>query len=385
MVDIDWFKRVNDTYGHDVGDQVLRAVAKAIAETVRDGDVPARFGGEEFAVLLRHATRQVAIEVAERVRLAVDQLDLREWRVPGVSVSVGVAVGDRHDEPIGEPARPGRPGPVSGQARRTQPGRRGLSPATIGACPMPRPTDPCSRTPPWPRSSTRSATCSRSRASSSSRPSPTTGRPMRSATTRSSSSRAYREGNPPKIAGVGQAISDKIAELARTGHLAFYDRLAAEVPAGLVGLLRVPGVGPKTVRILSESLGIADLDGLRAAAQGGRLRTVKGLSEKAEASILAGIASLDTRPDRLLLGEAEEIIERLVAELGDRARRDPPRAGRLVPPPPRDDRRPRPAGRDHRRRRRSSSGSRRWPASSVSSAPVVTRRRSSSPAARRST
>jgi DNA polymerase (family 10) len=129
-------------------------------------------------------------------------------------------------------------------------------------------------------------------------------------------SRAYQEGNPPKIPGVGQAISDKIAELARTGHLAFYDRLAAEVPAGLVGLLRVPGVGPKTVRILSESLGIADLDGLRAAAQGGRLRTVKGLSEKAEASILAGIAALDTRPDRMLLGEAEEIIERLVAGLG---------------------------------------------------------------------
>ncbi|MGH2464955.1 MAG: diguanylate cyclase [Candidatus Limnocylindrales bacterium] len=102
MVDIDWFKRVNDTYGHEVGDHVLRAVATAIAETVRDGDVPARFGGEEFAVLLRHATRQVAIEVAERVRMAVDQLDLREWRVPGVSVSVGVAVGERHDEPIGE-------------------------------------------------------------------------------------------------------------------------------------------------------------------------------------------------------------------------------------------------------------------------------------------
>jgi DNA polymerase (family X) len=128
-------------------------------------------------------------------------------------------------------------------------------------------------------------------------------------------SRAYREGNPPKIAGVGQAISDKIAELSRTGHLAFYDRLAAEVPAGLLGLLRVPGVGPKTVQILHESLGIADLDGLRSAAQGGRLRTVKGLSEKAEASILAGIAALDTRPDRMLLGEAEAIIQRLLAEL----------------------------------------------------------------------
>ncbi|HLY14776.1 MAG TPA: sensor domain-containing diguanylate cyclase, partial [Candidatus Limnocylindrales bacterium] len=102
MVDIDWFKRVNDTYGHDIGDRVLHAVGQAIADTVREGDVPARFGGEEFAVLLRHATRQVALDVAERVRLAVDQLDLHEWQVPGVSVSVGVAVGDRHDQPIGD-------------------------------------------------------------------------------------------------------------------------------------------------------------------------------------------------------------------------------------------------------------------------------------------
>ncbi len=102
MVDIDWFKRINDTYGHAVGDEVLRAVARAIAEAVRDGDVPARFGGEEFAVLLRNSSRQVALEVAERVRLAVNQLDLREWRVPGVSVSVGVAVGARFDDSISD-------------------------------------------------------------------------------------------------------------------------------------------------------------------------------------------------------------------------------------------------------------------------------------------
>ncbi|HEY7827999.1 MAG TPA: PHP domain-containing protein, partial [Candidatus Limnocylindrales bacterium] len=67
--------------------------------------------------------------------------------------------------------------------------------------------------------------------------------------------------------------------------------------------------------ILHDELGINDLDGLRAAAQEGRIRTVKGLSDKTEASILAGIASLETRSDRLLLGEAEEIINGLVAEL----------------------------------------------------------------------
>ena len=129
--------------------------------------------------------------------------------------------------------------------------------------------------------------------------------------------RSYREGNPPRIAGVGQAISDKLAELSRTGRLAFYDRLAAEVPAGLLDLLRVPGVGPKTVRILHESLGIDSLDELRGAAQAGRIRTVKGLSEKSEASILAAITALETRAERMLMGSAETIMERLVAGLSD--------------------------------------------------------------------
>jgi diguanylate cyclase (GGDEF)-like protein len=102
MVDIDWFKRINDAHGHDIGDEVLRVVARAIADAVRDGDVPARFGGEEFAILLRNSSLQVALEVAERVRLAVSQLDLHQWRVPGVSVSVGVAVGAGSNEPISD-------------------------------------------------------------------------------------------------------------------------------------------------------------------------------------------------------------------------------------------------------------------------------------------
>jgi len=95
MVDIDRFKRLNDTYGHAVGDHVLRAVAQAIAGAVREGDVPARFGGEEFVVLLRNPGPKVAVEVGERVRRAVSDLDLRRLGVPKVSVSVGVAVADR--------------------------------------------------------------------------------------------------------------------------------------------------------------------------------------------------------------------------------------------------------------------------------------------------
>jgi two-component system cell cycle response regulator len=100
MIDIDRFKRLNDTFGHAVGDHVLRDVAKAIAGAVREDDVPARFGGEEFAVLLRNPSPEIAVEVGERVRRAVEALDTRSLGVPSVSVSVGVAVETVPDRPI---------------------------------------------------------------------------------------------------------------------------------------------------------------------------------------------------------------------------------------------------------------------------------------------
>lgn len=100
MIDIDKFKGLNDTYGHPTGDQVLVSVAGAIASAVREQDVPARIGGEEFAVLLRNPGPAVALEVGERVRQAVRELDLADMGVPGVSVSVGVANATSPDEPI---------------------------------------------------------------------------------------------------------------------------------------------------------------------------------------------------------------------------------------------------------------------------------------------
>jgi len=100
MVDIDHFKTLNDTHGHATGDDVLREVAGAIVAAVREDDVPARFGGEEFVVLLRNPDRGVALDVGERVRTAVRGLDLRRHGVRGVSVSVGVAVALEPDEPV---------------------------------------------------------------------------------------------------------------------------------------------------------------------------------------------------------------------------------------------------------------------------------------------
>ncbi len=102
MVDIDHFKRINDRYGHDTGDAVLRAIAGAIAGAVREGDVPARFGGEEFAVLLRRPSPRVAVEVGERIRAAVGGLDLRSTGPGSASVSVGVAVETGPDESIAD-------------------------------------------------------------------------------------------------------------------------------------------------------------------------------------------------------------------------------------------------------------------------------------------
>jgi diguanylate cyclase (GGDEF)-like protein len=102
MVDIDRFKRLNDTYGHAIGDEVLRAVGGAIVSAVREDDVPARYGGEEFVVLLRNPAPEVALEVGERVRAAVGLLDLERFGVDKVSVSVGVAVSDQTEQPIGE-------------------------------------------------------------------------------------------------------------------------------------------------------------------------------------------------------------------------------------------------------------------------------------------
>jgi diguanylate cyclase (GGDEF)-like protein len=102
MIDIDHFKRLNEAYGHPVGDAVLRRVARAIATTVREEDVPARVGGEEFAVLLRNPGPTVAAEVGERVRRAVRSLDLTDVGVERVSVSVGVANARGADEPISD-------------------------------------------------------------------------------------------------------------------------------------------------------------------------------------------------------------------------------------------------------------------------------------------
>jgi diguanylate cyclase (GGDEF)-like protein len=90
MVDVDHFKKVNDQHGHPVGDQVLREVAAAIVSTARGSDVVARFGGEEFAVLLIQT--EDARLTAERLRAAIAALEVRAPNGPvRVTASIGIA------------------------------------------------------------------------------------------------------------------------------------------------------------------------------------------------------------------------------------------------------------------------------------------------------
>lgn len=123
---------------------------------------------------------------------------------------------------------------------------------------------------------------------------------------------AYRAGSPPRLEGVGRAIDEKLAELADTGRLRFHERLRRDVPPSVVTLLRVPGLGPRTAGDVWRALGIATLAELEAAARDGRLRTVRGISERTEARILDGLQELERRPPvRMHMAEARAAAERL--------------------------------------------------------------------------
>lgn len=92
MIDIDFFKKVNDTYGHAAGDEVLRTVASIIKEQLRESDIPARYGGEEFAVLLPFTKIEEAQIVGERLRKAVEAHPVRVDNVEiAVTISMGLA------------------------------------------------------------------------------------------------------------------------------------------------------------------------------------------------------------------------------------------------------------------------------------------------------
>ena len=105
MMDLDHFKSFNDIYGHELGDRILRQFAKTVTEAMRETNLAARFGGEEFVVLLPDTGPKASLVVAERIRRAVMRMEVSsgtEKPLPQVTVSLGIAVFPEHGQSLEE-------------------------------------------------------------------------------------------------------------------------------------------------------------------------------------------------------------------------------------------------------------------------------------------
>ncbi|MGH3019893.1 MAG: DNA polymerase/3'-5' exonuclease PolX [Gaiellaceae bacterium] len=126
------------------------------------------------------------------------------------------------------------------------------------------------------------------------------------------------DGKATKLSGIGGTIEAKIVELSETGDLQALAKLRDKLPAGLVEVMHVPGLGPKTARKLWEELGVDSLDGLRAAAEQERLRELPGLGAKSEEKVLKELSKPKRRSaatGRTLLGRVLGAVRRAVEEI----------------------------------------------------------------------
>jgi DNA polymerase (family 10) len=129
-----------------------------------------------------------------------------------------------------------------------------------------------------------------------------------------------REGRATELPGVGKTLQEKVLSLVETGSIPAAEKLRAKFPAGLLEITRLPGLGPKRARLLYDELGIDSLAALRAAAEGERLRGVKGFGPKAETNILEGLAAAEAgevAEERSVLSRGLAVAEPLLAALRD--------------------------------------------------------------------
>ena len=125
--------------------------------------------------------------------------------------------------------------------------------------------------------------------------------------------KVWQEEQLQDVPGVGKAISEKIAELLSSGKLEYYERLQAEIPVGLLQVLKVGDVGPKKAARFWKELGIESIEQLEQSARAGQLRQLSGMGEKSEARILESIESLKRRKiDRIPIGQALPAAQQLV-------------------------------------------------------------------------
>lgn len=123
------------------------------------------------------------------------------------------------------------------------------------------------------------------------------------------------EGRLQGIDGIGPALAEKISEYLFTGAIAEHQKLLSEVPAGLVEISRVPGVGPKLAYRLFYELGVSSINELEAACQGRKVRTLSGIGPRTEWNILRGIKTIRTQGRQVLLGVALPMARDLVEQI----------------------------------------------------------------------
>jgi DNA polymerase (family 10) len=125
----------------------------------------------------------------------------------------------------------------------------------------------------------------------------------------------YHQGGLKDIPGVGSAIAKKIEEFLTTGKLEYYEKLKETIPSGVIELLDISEVGPKTAKLLYEELGVDNIEKLEKAVRRHQIKDLPGMGEKSETNILSGIELYKRRKERVLLGTAlpaaEDIIEAL--------------------------------------------------------------------------
>jgi len=131
----------------------------------------------------------------------------------------------------------------------------------------------------------------------------------------SSIAEVVEAGTLDQVPGIGETLRDKITTLVNTGKLTFYEDLKAKTPPGLLQMLRLPGMGPKKIKLLYDQLQIDDLVKLKTACDNGTIAKLKGFGAKTQKNILEGLAFLDQLGNRVRLDQALTIAEAVVVEL----------------------------------------------------------------------
>jgi DNA polymerase (family 10) len=122
----------------------------------------------------------------------------------------------------------------------------------------------------------------------------------------------YHQGGLNNIPGVGAGIAKKIEEFLTTGKLEYYEKLKETIPTGVIELLDIPEVGPKTAKLLYEKLEVDNIEKLERAIKEHQIKDLPGMGEKSETNILRGIELYKRRKERFLLGRALPLAEEMV-------------------------------------------------------------------------